>query len=350
MNRSEQTAARSPDGASSGTTPMTAELRKHRPFLWTMVGTSLGLGLLYAATRKVDLASLLTTLQYVNWNLAAGILGATLGFNAIKAWRWRVLLRFIPGITFRELHASVYIGLAVNFLVAHVGEFLRTVMIATQRGVAISAVFASVLVERALDFMALLILIAAVLVFYPDPHEIVAIAGAVSGAAVVVAGTGLYLLLHQPDWLSPLVSKMSRALPERVRDFARLQLERSRLGLAAIGNLRLMILAAIVSVVQWSLVVAAIWCSGQAVGESVAPVAAISTLVLIIVGLTLPNAPMQIGTTQLAFVIGLGTGGTQATTAIAASLIYTTFVIIPTMIVGGVLMLRIRSTAAPRIS
>jgi uncharacterized protein (TIRG00374 family) len=326
--------------------PVTGQVQQRSPLLWTIIGTTLGLCLLYASTRKVDLATLLTTLRFIKWNWAAGILGATVSFCAIKAWRWGTLLRFVPGLRFRDLHAGVYIGLAVNFLVSHAGEFLRSTMISRQRGIAISAVFASVIVERALDFIALLVLITLAFFLSPNPPGIVAVAAAVSGVIVIMTVTGLYLLLHSPAWLERLASTLSRALPQRMRDVARQQLERSRLGLAAIRNLRLMMLAVIVSVVQWLLVVAAIGCSSLAVGESVSLVDAVVTLILIVVGLTLPSSPMQVGTTQLAFTIGLGLGGTHATAAIAASLVYTTFLIVPEMVVGGILMLRIRSTSA----
>ncbi len=102
----------------------------------------------------------------------------------------------------------------------------------------------------------------------------------------------------------------------------------------------LMLSAVLVSVLQWSLVIAAIWCSGKAVGLSATLIAATVTFVLIIVGLTLPNSPLQIGTTQLAFVVGLGTDGTGVTAAIAASLVYTAFLILPIMLAGAALALR----------
>jgi hypothetical protein len=313
-----------------------------------MVGAALGLGLLYVSTRKVDLPTLVTTLQSVQWIWIPEILGATFAFVAIKAWRWGLLLRFVQGLRFREIHASVYVGLAVNFLVAHIGEFLRTTIIAKKRRVAFSAVFASVLVERALDFIALLALLAVVLVISPDLPDFVTVAAVVTGTIVITATAGLYLLLHPPTWLERLAATLSRPLPDRLREWFRRQLRQSRQGFASINDLRLMTLAIVVSVVQWSLVVVAILCSGLAVGKSVSPVAATVTLVLIVVGLTLPNSPLQIGTTQMAFAVGLGTDGTEGTTAIAASLLYSSFLIIPIIIVGGICMLKIRPIAMLR--
>jgi hypothetical protein len=101
-----------------------------------------------------------------------------------------------------------------------------------------------------------------------------------------------------------------------------------------------MAVAVLVSALQWGLVWVAIWAGGRAVTGFVSPMAATVTFVLIIVGLTLPNSPLQIGTTQLAFVVGMGTDGTIVSEAVAASLVYTAFLILPIMLAGSSLVLR----------
>ena len=316
--------------------------RKRSPLLWTAIGTVLGLFLLYMSTRKVDFAAVSGMLESVVWPYAAGILVAMMAFIVMKAWRWGMLLRFAQGLRFGELHAAVYIGLAVNFLVAHVGEVLRTAFVARRNRIAASAVLASVLIERAMDFIALLALLALVIAFDPKLPHVVIVAGMVSGGVVVLAFLGLYSLLEPPAWLERLAILMSRPVPEPVMNWVRAQLESFRRGLAALKDARLLALAIVSSIVQWSLVVAAILFSGFAIGQPVSIVAATVTFVLIVLGLALPNSPMQVGTTQLAFVIGFGTDGTDATAAIAASLVYTLFLIVPIMFVGGVMAMRYR--------
>ena len=103
-----------------------------------------------------------------------------------------------------------------------------------------------------------------------------------------------------------------------------------------------MLLAVVLSVLQWSLIVAAIWFSALAAGEAVGLVAATAIFVLIVLGLSLPNSPMQVGTTQLAFTVGFSAGGHSAAPAIAASVVYTLFLILPVMIAGGIYLLALR--------
>ncbi len=57
--------------------------------------------------------------------------------------------------------------------------------------------------------------------------------------------------------------------------------------------------------------------------------------VLTVIGLTLPSSPAQLGTTQLAFVVGLELVGAGAASAFAASLVYTCFVVVTMMVLGA---------------
>jgi uncharacterized protein (TIRG00374 family) len=307
--------------------------------LWTLAGTALGLALLYAATRKLDAAALAATLRSVDWPWLVVVLAAASAFCAIKAWRWGLLLANTRRPAFRELHSAVYTGLAVNFLVAHAGEFLRVATIARKQRLTTSAVLASIVVERALDFFALLLLLALLSVAVPDRPAMVATAAAIS--ALVVAGmlSCLVMLLHPPAWSARLASGLAGLLPIRLQQQMNQQLDRFRIGLASLRNMRLLFWAVVASVLQWVFVIAAIWSSGRAVGLPATLTAATVTLVVIVIGLALPNSPLQIGTTQLAFVVGLGADGTGETPAIAASLVYTSFVILPIMLTGGVALL-----------
>lgn len=327
-----------------------SDTKNRNPFLWSAVGVALGLALLYVATRKVKLSELIETITSVELLWALVILAITLTFNAIKAWRWGLLLRFVPNIRFADLHSAVYVGLALNFLVAHVGEILRSTMIARHTGAAISAVFASVVVERALDFIALLLLLALFALLAPQLPDVVKIAGAITALTVFVTIAALFTLLDPPGRLADSVSTLARRLPVRIYHWLREQLDRSRRGLESIRNPRLMIVAIAVSVMQWSLVVIAIWWSASAIGQSLSLTGATVTFILIVLGLTVPSSPMQIGTTQLAFTIGYGMDGISATVAVAASIVYTLFLILPIMVIGGICLIRRRRRPIRQLS
>jgi glycosyltransferase 2 family protein len=311
-----------------------------RSVLWSLCGTALGIALLYAATRQADSQALLATLRAVVWQWAAVVLAATLAFCALKTWRWSLLLGALPRVTFRDLQAAVYVGVAVNFLVAHVGELLRATTISRRHGLPVGTVLASIVIERVLDFIAILAMLAIILVAMPDSPAMVVVAAVASAAFVAVAIAALYLLLRPPAWSERAVARLGDRLRPGLRQRITHHLARFRAGLAPLRKRRLMLVAVLISALQWGAVAAAIWFSGLAVSLSVSLLATTVTFVLIILGMTLPNSPLQIGTTQLAFVVGFGTDETGVNEAIAASLVYTAFLIVPTMLVGAAAMLR----------
>ena len=98
-------------------------------------------------------------------------------------------------------------------------------------------------------------------------------------------------------------------------------------------------MALTLSLLQWSMVILAIWISFRAVGETVSLTASIAVFVLTVIGLTLPSAPGQLGTTQLAFVAGLTFTGGATSAAFAASLVYNLWFVIATMLIGCLLWL-----------
>lgn len=320
-------------------------VRERRAIAWSVVGVVLGLSLLYVATRKVDLQTLIATLRAIAPEWAVAVLACTLSFSAVKTWRWSLLLRFAGDIGFSRLHGAVYAGTALNFLLSHAGEFFRAVSISKDGKVSASAAFATIVVERALDFVALLLLLVLLSAFAPDVPALVETAAWFAAVFVVAAVLALRLLLDTPPWLVRVSTTVAKPVPERLKTWFLTQVGLSRAGIVAIRDMRMMAVALLISVLQWSLIVAAVWCSARSLGESVSLTSAVATFVLLVLGLTLPTAPMQVGTTQLAFAVGLATAGIGATTALAASLVYTTFLIIPTMLIGGVCLLQGRETA-----
>ena len=168
--------------------------------LWTAFGTALGILLLYTWTRKVDPDALTEALRSADLIWAIGILGATAGFIAIKAWRWRLLLGFVPEIRFGKLHGAVYAGLAAKFLISHVGEFLRAAFVARENRVSTSAILASIVVERALDFVALLVLLVLVSLVPQELPDFVKTARAMVAVVLISATAAFLMLLHPPQW------------------------------------------------------------------------------------------------------------------------------------------------------
>ena len=306
---------------------------------WLVAGLAFGAAFLWLALRHTDPAQALAALARADWRLGLATLLAGLGFMTFKGLRWSVLLRRVAPVDAGLLHRTLYIGAAANLVFAHVGELLRATLLARRSGAGASAVLATVAIERIFDVAALVVLNALAIALDPRVSAKLGTAGLV-GAAIVIAGVvGALLLLRPAPWMTRIGRALLAPLPLRSRDWLIDQIHRSRTGLAALVDPVAAAQAGLLSLLQWGCIVGAIWASSAAIGEPVAPTGALAVFVLMVLALMLPSPPAQIGTTQLAYVVGFGLVGTGADTAVAASLIYTGLVILPVMIIGGLLAL-----------
>lgn len=303
---------------------------------WTLAGLAFGLVFLWMAIREADFAATWDVLKDVDpaWAFVAFVGGV--GFMAQKTQRWAVILRPVTTTRFGTLHGAVYIGTAANLVIAHTGEILRASLVARKDGVAASAVLATVAVERILDFAALLVLIGVALVWDPGMSAVLLAAGLISLGIVFTGILGVLAFLNPTPLTRRFGAAILRPLPLRMREWIMRQLQRGVCGLGVLKEPRVILVILLLSVLQWSWIVAAVWASANAVGIAVPIPGAIAVFVLTVIGLTLPSSPAQLGTTQLAFVVGLELVGATGAAAFAASVVYTVCVVVAMMVLGAV--------------
>ena len=94
-----------------------------------------------------------------------------------------------------------------------------------------------------------------------------------------------------------------------------------------------------ISLLQWTLMAACIFCCLVAVDIPVDFTASLYILFLSIAGLTLPTAPGYFGTLQLCFTLSLAPFGVDATASVAASILYNIVVIVFVSVAGGAALL-----------
>lgn len=336
--------------------------RLARKILWTLAGTALGALWLWLALRSVEVAPAIAAIReaHAGWLLATAACG--LGFMLTKAQRWLPLVARTATVPAGLAHRAVWAGSALNLLLAHAGELLRAGLVARSTGAPAAAVLATIAVERIFDFAALALLCALALLL--DARV-----GASLGLAALAALGLVALGMLGVRWLTsptgpaaagtetggtrdPHAHRAAAAATARARAQAWLgsQRQRARAGLQGLAEPGLMLRTLVLSLLQWACIVGAIAASGAAVGTPPAPAGALAVFALMIVGLTLPSAPAQVGTTQLAYVAGFTLVGLPGPQALAASLVYTGCVVLPQLIAGGVLALasgtRIRMTSS----
>ncbi len=115
---------------------------------------------LYWAFRGTDTAALWRTLWQISLPWVIALLAVTSGTLLLRAWRWQLLMRpFAPGVSLVDASLALVICYAANVGIPRSGEALRALSLNWTRGLPVTSVVATVVVERILDLVWLIIFV-----------------------------------------------------------------------------------------------------------------------------------------------------------------------------------------------
>jgi uncharacterized protein (TIRG00374 family) len=171
-------------------------LRKHLKFL---VLLALAVLILWWFGRKLDWAEVGQSVRAADWRwLAAGVVAVSSTY-LLRAYRWRTLLAPLTEAGLRPLFAATTVGFGAVFIFGRAGEVVRPAVLPLyDRRVRPAGSFATIMVERLCDIVAVVVLFALNLLWFPAP------AGQESQLAHVRTA-GLILLITAVVGLAALV-------------------------------------------------------------------------------------------------------------------------------------------------
>src|SRR5688572_28482566 len=240
-------------------------------FIRDLDGAALRRAFTSADLRLVGLAVLITVQTYV-----------------IRAWRWQTMLRPLGHVHFAPAFRTTVIGFFP--FPARAGEVLRPYLLARQEKLSFSATFATIILERALDLTAVLLLFAAAIPFLTiDVGPEIRAAGALAAAAAVLGLAALFVFAGHPERVGQWVDWFSRWLPARaaaaIGAFARNFAE----GLAVMRNPQALIVLLAWSLVLWVSICLGIWLVSRAFGLTVSFVGTFLLVMYLVIGVAAPT-------------------------------------------------------------
>jgi uncharacterized protein (TIRG00374 family) len=264
------------------------------------------------------------------------ILGA---FYWIKAVRWRLLLKPVGDYEpTRDLLPPIMAGFAFNNVFPlRFGEFVRVFVFARKHNVAMSTVLASVVVERILDAITILCLLAlgiAQLDFVADAiQQQLKIASVIVGVAVLCGI--VYMIWTQPFIrLAGWLLRRTPFVPERFEGKILGILEAGNVGLASLRKPRLIGGIVATSIAQWAL--NALWIQCSLTAFSIREPWPVSLVLMGVVafGVAAPSVPGFFGVIQLCFLLVLQFFGYDQERIFAASIYFHMAQYIPVTLIG----------------
>ncbi len=264
----------------------------------SVVGLLVSAGLLYWVFRGQDPRAILGNIAKARpLPFFLATVAATFVF-AIRAWRWRVILKptGVP-TSFRSRFAATAIGFMGNNLIPlRVGEFMRAFALARVEPVPVAAAFSSLVIERLLDGACVvgLLFVSMSLPGFPGLFAEGEIYTSVArGLAIGVAGA-FALLFAFVVWPKPAVRLTERLVLFLPRDVRRPIVDALEAFLAGAGILRnplVLLLSVAWSIGHWMVNALGFWFAFRAFGMDLNYTAALFFQSVIAIAVSVPSAP-----------------------------------------------------------
>lgn len=191
-----------------------------------VVGVLIGIGLLYLALRGVDFSQMGEALRTADYRWMVAFVAVLLGSHFLRALRWQMLLEALPSdadtppkrVSLKTAFYSVMIGFMVNCATPRLGEIARTANLASRERLPFTGVFGTVVMERLLDMVMLLLLLTAILFLIADAPALTTFTDPVrsriaelSVASVLILAALLVGLMGFAFWMWQWVRRQSFA-------------------------------------------------------------------------------------------------------------------------------------------
>ena len=282
-----------------------------------LLGIAISVALLVWLFWNVDLRALTARLADTHWGWLA--ISIALGLSALwaRAVRWYHLFPRSAHPT--HLFNAVMIGyMGNNVLPLRAGEALR-VYVVTRRGPSFWTTVTTLVVERALDGIAVGTVLAFVFFLIPTPREVAWAAEAFVGivlvmlivlVAITAAPLPCRILIHSLSYRWPAIERRLLAIFDTMSD-----------GLQGMRRPSQLLPAAIWSLVIWVVIILSVWTCFRAARLDLPVTAALCVIAFIGLGVSLPSSPGFIGVFQAATVLALSFFGVNKVDALGFSLL-----------------------------
>ena len=314
-----------------------------RALLRTLLGIVLAVGLLAVFLRNADLGRVWIEMQSARGDLLTLAFVLTGVMYLVRAERWQYLLQPLGQTRFWVAFKTTVIGFAASFILpARVGEVIRPYLLAREERLPATAAFATIIVERLLDLVAVLLLLALFFLAFSSgeaqaaPGLFRAVAWGALALAPVGAGVliAMFVMAGHPERLHRLVLRCERVLPARMAYAVAAIAKTFAEGLAVVRRPSRLVAALGWSLVLWLTIATQTWVLVTAFGIAIPLGASFLLTAMLVVGVSLPT-PGGVGGSHEALRLGL-TSFYQADNdaAVGAAILQHAVNFVPVIILG----------------
>jgi len=312
----------------------------------TAVVTLLAIALFAWFISRANLSAVASEIRRARVDLIVWSVVISLVLPVARALRWRYLLDPIGQTRFGPLLRATILGFAaLAFLPARAGDVVRPYLVARSERLSVASVLATVVMERALDLIAVLALLLAFLWMF-DGRALLppALLGPIEASAIAVTAivfglmVVMWTLATHPERIGRLVMRTDRLLPARIAHaLAKLARTFSE-GFAVARKPRDLAIAFLWSFPIWFSIAFQAWLITRAFGILIPVSASFLVQAMLVIGVAVPT-PGAVGSFHEAYRISVTTFfGAPNSAAVSAALVLHAVSFLTSLIPGALIM------------
>ncbi len=241
--------------------------------------------------------------------------------QTLRSLRWEILLQPLIRVGQSALFPINAVGLfAVMFFPVRSGELVRPYLLSQRNPISMSTALATIVVERVLDIVSILIFIVAVSLSFDLPKWVSA-AAAIAGGLIAAIIVFLFLMIRKRPVLMRLSEKVLRPFPSRVLQFFQNFIVSFSEGARILAHWKTMLYGLAFSLLMWALVGFLNYIMFFAFSFPLSLSAAFIVLIIVDLGLMIPAAPGYVGSFQFLYVVSLALFGIGREEALSFSIL-----------------------------
>ncbi|MFH1347326.1 MAG: lysylphosphatidylglycerol synthase transmembrane domain-containing protein [Candidatus Margulisiibacteriota bacterium] len=300
------------------------------------LGILVSLALLFLLFFNIDFSQFIAAFRKANYYYAFLIIILVFAGCYVRALRWRWLMMPIKKISPQNLFMATILGYMGNALLpARMGEFVRAHVIGRREGISRASSFATIIIERLLDGLSILILLVLVLFWIKVPVQ----------GALIVAGWSA-LLLYSLIILIILMFNFKKKmvlnffgfifhfLPLSTKQKIIRVIESLADGFKIVEKGHHFLIIVFYSFLIWAITALGIYVAVLSFGYSISYEASVFILVLLAFVVMIPSAPGFIGTLDAGMAYGLMLFAVPREAALSIAVFYHGLSFLPIVVLG----------------
>jgi uncharacterized protein (TIRG00374 family) len=258
---------------------------------------------------------------------------------ALRAWRWQYLLEPLGATSFANAFRATAVGFAASsVLPARAGEVIRPYFLARHERMSATGAFATIILERLLDTVTVLVLLASYVFVFGRGFDVANAAVKWAGAMAAVASLGalvvLFVLAGDPARLGRTLTRLGQSLPSKFADLLGRVAEKFATGLGAIRRPGRLLVALMLSFPLWLCIGLGVWAAAVAFRLAVPFTGSFLLIAVLVIGVAVPT-PGAVGGFHEAYRVGTTMFfNAPNDAAVGSAIVLHAFTIVPVLLLG----------------